>query len=280
MKKRLFIAIGLSLYMLSANAQQKAGKVTYQQNVKKAMGTMGLSTGASGSTIPPLGNATLSTQKYTLYFGNNQSLWQQVEEVKQGIDLPSGVSAMNATAIPMGNIGVGMSSPDDIIFYDFGRQRETKQCDFMGKKFLVEDTISRMNWKLGNETKTLLGHICQKASTQKIEDQMRMQVTDVRMEQVQIKDTINAVAWFTTDIPVQAGPNEYQGQLPGLILELDMNNGEVVYKALEINVKVDTTGIKAPTKGKKLTSDEFAKEKDKVIKRMQQTRRSTLIRVN
>jgi GLPGLI family protein len=89
-----------------------------------------------------------------------------------------------------------------------------------------------------------------------------------KMERKEINDTTAIVAWFTNDIPVPAGP-EVQGQLPGLILALDMNNGRMVYKALDIQTKVDIASIKEPTKGKKLTPDEFVKERDKMMQEMQ-----------
>lgn len=79
-------------------------------------------------------------------------------------------------------------------------------------------------------------------------------------------DTTLVAAWFAPDIPVPAGP-EFQGQLPGLILELDMNNGRVVYHALEISTKVNPASIKEP-KGKRITAAEFNKERDKEMEEM------------
>jgi len=76
------------------------------------------------------------------------------------------------------------------------------------------------------------------------------------------------VAWFTTDMPVPAGP-EVQGQLPGLILALDMNNGRMVYKAVEISAKAEVASIKEPTKGKKVTPVEFSEERNKMMDEMQ-----------
>jgi GLPGLI family protein len=88
------------------------------------------------------------------------------------------------------------------------------------------------------------------------------------MEKKQLNDTTDIIAWFTSEIPVPAGP-EVQGQLPGLILALDMNDGRMVYKAIEISAKTDIASITEPTKGKKLTPDEFTKERDKMMEEMQ-----------
>ncbi|HEX2532496.1 MAG TPA: GLPGLI family protein, partial [Chitinophagaceae bacterium] len=80
-------------------------------------------------------------------------------------------------------------------------------------------------------------------------------------------DTAVVVAWFTTDIPVPAGP-DVQGQLPGLILELDLNNGRDVYRAVEVTQKVNTSAIKEPKGGKRLTQAEFEQERDKAMEEM------------
>jgi hypothetical protein len=48
-----------------------------------------------------------------------------------------------------------------------------------------------------------------------------------------------------------------------------MNNGRILYKALEIQTKADVASIKEPTKGKKVTPVEFTKERDKMMEEMQ-----------
>ena len=89
------------------------------------------------------------------------------------------------------------------------------------------------------------------------------------MERKEIQDTVAITAWFTNDIPVPAGPGEFQGQLPGLILALDINNGRQVYKALEISDKIDLKVIKEPAGKKHYTLSEFRKERDKLMEAMQ-----------
>jgi GLPGLI family protein len=83
-------------------------------------------------------------------------------------------------------------------------------------------------------------------------------------------DTLNIVAWFTNEIPGSFGPEMYQGQLPGTILEVDVNKGKTFFKAVEIAPKTDVAKIKEPTKGKKVTAEEFAKEREKLFQDMQQ----------
>jgi len=89
-----------------------------------------------------------------------------------------------------------------------------------------------------------------------------------QMKREETMDTSLIVAWFTTDIPVPAGPPEFGGQLPGLILELNVNNGRQVYKALELSTKVKLAELKEPKGGKRITSSEFVKEREKLMEEM------------
>jgi GLPGLI family protein len=119
------------------------------------------------------------------------------------------------------------------------------------------------------ETKIILNHNCMKAVATRISAQMRMTMDNGKMERKEIQDTSNIVAWFTSDIPVSAGPGEYQGQLPGLILEMDVNNGRQTYIATGISEKADVALIKEPTGKKHYTPDEFKKEREKMMKEME-----------
>ena len=102
------------------------------------------------------------------------------------------------------------------------------------------------------------------------------------MERKEVTDTVNIVAWFTTEIPVPAGPAEYQGQLPGLILEMDVNDGRQVFRALEIAPTTDVTAIKAPEGKKRYTPAEFRAEREKMMEEMQRNNRggNRVIRMN
>ena len=104
-----------------------------------------------------------------------------------------------------------------------------------------------------------------------------------KMERKEMPDTSNIIAWFTPDIPVAAGPFEFQGQLPGLILEMDVNNGRQKFVALEISPKGDIASIKEPQKGKRVTREEFKKESDKMMDEMEKNNQGggrRVIRIN
>jgi GLPGLI family protein len=143
------------------------------------------------------------------------------------------------------------------------------QRELFDREFLIEDSINMLNWKLHEETKTVLGHTVRKATAQRYSMRPQMTMTNGEMKREEIPDTAMITAWYATDIPVAAGPGEYQGQLPGLILELDINRGRTTYRAVEISPKVNLSGIKEPKGGKKMTQGEFAKERLKMMEEMQ-----------
>ena len=73
----------------------------------------------------------------------------------------------------------------------------------------------------------------------------------------ELKDQLLDIsAWFAEDIVSPVEP-ENNGGLPGAILMLDINNGESTYTAIDIKPTVNKKDIKQPTKGKKVTREEF-----------------------
>jgi GLPGLI family protein len=107
--------------------------------------------------------------------------------------------------------------------------------EMLGKVYIVEDSLPTPNWKILNDIKDVAGHICMKAM---IQDTVKKQ---------------KIVAWFAQDIPVNAGPERLYG-LPGLILELDINDGAMTIEATKIENKKLTTELDLPKKqkGKKI----------------------------
>ena len=250
MKKNSFVFISI-FFSLSIFAQQKEGKVIYQR-------TMQMQIQINDNDHLQQMMPKSRTDKFELSFGNNQSVWKHIDEDEN-------TDEMNTNGMQIRMMAPGQN---DIIFYDFGAAKKTEQRDMMDKKFIITDSIRKLNWKLTGETQTILGHVCQQAIAQRTGKRTQMNMDNGKMERKEINDTTNIVAWFTSDIPVPAGP-EVQGQLPGLILALDMNNGRMVYRALELSPKVDVATIKEPTKGKKVTPDEFTKEREKMMQEMQ-----------
>ena len=249
---RIIFSVILFVAALPSEAQQKEGKVIYQRTVQ-------LQIRMAAGDAPEQDIARTRTDKFELNFANDQMAYRQMEEDIQDEAFSTGGGVMIRT------MGGGV---DDVTFCDFRNARKVESREFFDKKFLIIDSIRRENWKLGEETKSILNHLCRKATSQRIGKRMTMSMDNGKMERKEVTDTSVLVAWFTTDIPVAAGP-EVQGQLPGLILELQTNNGKTVYKAIEISPKANKKEIKEPTKGKKVSPDEYTKERNKMMDEMQ-----------
>ncbi len=254
MKKILFtLAAGLAV--VSAGAQQTAGRVLYERTIQLQMRIQGM--GDDMEHVMPHSR----TDKLEVLFGNNQSLRRTVEDETPDENTGS-EGGMQIRMIAAG--------ANDISYMNFTDGHIVEQREFATKNYIVADSVRRLSWKLTGETSTILNYSCQKAVAQRIGKRTMMTMDNGQMKQQEIADTATVVAWFTPSIPVSAGP-EYQGQLPGLILAIDINNGTTVYKAIEVSPKVDLAVIKEPVKGKKVTADEFAKERDKMLQEMQQS---------
>jgi GLPGLI family protein len=246
--KKIFIALCL-FTGLASEAQTKEGKVIYER-VMQVRRPQGLSPEIA-QQLPPT-----RTDNFELFFGNNQSLWRNIPKLDGG-DVTMGNGVMFRS---VGN--------DDVIFFDFTKGTRTDKREIFDNSFIVEDSVRKLNWKLTDETKTILGHQAKKAIAQRIGVAYRASMENGQMKREEVADTSIITAWFSTDFPVATGPQEFQGQLPGIILQLDINNGRTVYTAVEISPKISLSTIKEPKGGKRVTQAEFLKERDKMMEEM------------
>lgn len=255
--KKIVAAGGFLMVTLALAAQQKQGFVTYDRTIQMQISFQGMSEQVQ-QMIPKS-----RTDKFELRFGNNQSLWQAGEQPADDDNFSGGNEG--------GGVQIRFSAPGatDVSYHNFDKGIKVDKRDLMDKTIIVDDSIHAMKWKVTGETKTILGHNCMKAVATNISQRTRMTMDNGKMERKEVSDTSNIVAWFATDIPVSAGPAEYQGQLPGLILDLDINNGRQVYKATSVSDKVDLAQIKEPTGKKHYTPEEFKAARDKMLEEMQ-----------
>ncbi|NOT38287.1 MAG: GLPGLI family protein [Saprospiraceae bacterium] len=118
-------------------------------------------------------------------------------------------------------------------------KKRLDNIEMLGKSFVFEDDMLRFKWKILNEIKEVAGYVCMKAET----------IDTVKNQKI--------VAWFASEIPVSLGPEGFSG-LPGLILEIDKNNGSAIVTATKIIKDSISTPIKIPKKkGKKITNQKF-----------------------
>jgi GLPGLI family protein len=126
-----------------------------------------------------------------------------------------------------------------------------EQQDFMGKTFLIKGKPEDMKWKITGEMKIIKSYPCMKAT---------------------FEDSTGVIeAWFTTELPMNIGPEKYRG-LPGVILELSTPRDQrpKVLTAIKIEFKeVDSEDLIEPTEGKEVTREEYY---EIVRKKMQEMR--------
>ncbi|GAB4021622.1 GLPGLI family protein [Spirosoma koreense] len=132
--------------------------------------------------------------------------------------------------------GYSFRKYDYFIYRNFEKEKKTDIIEMLGKTYIVDDSLHAPVWKIGNQIKEVAGYICMKAET---EDPIKKQ---------------KITAWFAQDIPVPAGPERMNG-LPGLILELDINDGDALISASNVTFRPLTPDdLKLPKqKGKKIT---------------------------
>ena len=256
--KKILIA-GCSLLVITiVTAQQKEGKVTYERTLQMRISFPGM-TEEMQQQIPKT-----RTEHFELHFANNQSIWKQEQTNEDDNFIGEPAEGGGGMQIRFSSAG-----SNDVVYNNFETSRRVEKRDIMDKNFIIDDSIRPLKWKMTGETKTILNHNCMKATATQVSQRMQMTMNDGKMERKEVSDTMLVVAWFATDIPVAAGPGEFQGQLPGLILDLDAGNGRWVYKATKITDKADVAIIKQPTGKKKYTQAEFREEREKMMKEME-----------
>lgn len=267
--KKLLVAGNLLFISAYSFSQMKQGTITYNRTVQLQMQFAG------GPGMPEQMIPQSRTDKFELVFGNNQSIWRSIAQDNDDNETGGESGGMQIHMIVAGS--------NDVVYHNFNSAQRIERREVMDKNFIVADSIRPLKWKMTGETKTILNHNCMKATATRVNTSMRMNIDNGVMERKEVTDTALIVAWMASDIPVSTGPAEFQGQLPGAILEMDISNGRQVFKATSISEKADLAVIKEPAGKKKLTPDEFKKERDKMFEEMQKNNppgRGNVIRIN
>ncbi|WP_299679434.1 GLPGLI family protein [uncultured Dokdonia sp.] len=193
-------------------------------------------------------------KEYTLSFNDAAAIWK--EEV--ALDKPQAPSTSGISIVLSGN--------SDILYQNIKDQTYTQQSDLMGKQFLVEDKLEKPEWKLEKETKNIGQYTCFKATlTEEVEERSFKSVNGEGEEEVKTVEKVTT-AWYTLDIPVQHGPDDFWG-LPGLILEVNDGKMAMMCTQVVINPK-DGVALEIPTKGKKVSEAEYEKISEEKAKEM------------
>lgn len=259
MKASLVLLVTLFTFALSSRqgfTQQLSGRVYY-----KASNQIMIRIDSAEMSPEEIAQAQEIMKKpwqrdFILTFSQTESNWRQAETLA-GASEPSGG----------GEISISLSgSGNEILYKNLVDQKYVQEQEFMGKEFLIQDFLEPKNWKLTGETKKIGDYTAQEATYDQVVDSRRFSTGMEEMEQV--KDTLQITVWFTPEIPVAHGPENYFG-LPGLILEVH-NGGRTYYcEKIELNPVANPVEIQIPKQGKVLSSEEFDRMQNESIRQME-----------
>lgn len=216
-----YLLLFLIAIHIAQDAMAQEGTVTYEEVIKLNI-ELPPEMAHMAEDIP---NSQTNTQ--ILYFNESAALLKNAPEpAEDEINMHS----------QDGVVRIQMSREENEFFFDFDEDRKVEKRDFMGRVFLIEDEAFNLSWRLGDEKSEFLGYMCQKATA--------------------TVDSTTYEAWFTPELSVPAGPGA--GGLPGLILVLNINDGQRSFVAQELSLgPVEKGVIVPPKKGKKVSQSEF-----------------------
>lgn len=229
--KRLILLFGIIVSLAAAFnivAQSTEGVITYE--VKLDMHRRLPKERENMKAVIP----QFRTEHQQLFFNSSESVYKRVEEDSE--------EDMSSTNQGGGPVQIRMQTPKTEVYLDNISQVRQVQQEFMGKEYLITDTLKVAPWKFGDETKTIQGYECKQAYyTDESRPGQKMEIT----------------AWYTDKIRPFLGPERFQS-LPGTILAVDVNNGERVIVARSIEFRsLKKNELKKPAKGTKMSQAEF-----------------------
>ncbi len=263
--KKIQLVLGMLIALTSlttvATAQMKEGKISYERKINMHRN---LPDPQMKSMVPEF-----RTDKFELIFNENVSLFRSVvdEEAPDPFANAGGGG---------GGMRMNFRMPTANTYTDMAKQMQYEERAFFEKEFLIIDSLKQYKWKLSEETKTIAKQLCKKATTMITSPQMRMRVsiggagnnTDTTANTPRAPKETELVVWYAENIPVSFGPDNYSG-LPGVIMEIDQDNGATVTTAVEVSAKYPKKELVAPTKGDKMNRAQFQENMQKLMQDMQ-----------
>ena len=263
--KKIQLLLGMMIALISIStsiaAQMKEGKISYERKINMHRN---LPNPQMKSMVPEF-----RTDKFELIFNESVSLFRSV------VDDEAPDPFANAGG-GGGGMRMNFRMPTANTFTDVSKQMQYEERAFFEKEFLIIDSLKQYKWKLSEETKTIAKQLCKKATTMITAPQMRMRVsiggggnnTDTAANTPRAPKETELVVWYAENIPVSFGPDNYSG-LPGVIMEIDQDNGATVTTAVEVSAKYPKKELVAPTKGDKMNRAQFQENMQKLMQEMQ-----------
>jgi GLPGLI family protein len=218
---------------------------------------------------------------FILNFNKSASIYKEEEK----LDAPGqGGGGMKMMSSMMGGGGTN--------YKNVKQKTYSVDKEFMGKEFLIKDSLPNYAWKMESETKLIGGYNCFKATAVRPVSQSDFRNFRSKKEEPKKEDAkgeavktegetkktnfmddfelpkeITITAWYSPEIPINQGPENYWG-LPGLILEVNDGKTIILCSKIVLNSK-EKAEIKEPTNGKVISQKEYD---ETVVKKMEEFR--------
>ncbi|TAG13264.1 MAG: GLPGLI family protein [Sphingobacteriia bacterium] len=141
----------------------------------------------------------------------------------------------------------GKPSETDILVTDILNATFSSQKDIFENTYLIKDSVRNLEWKISEETREIAGFECRKAVTK-------------------ICDSVYVVAFYTDQIPVNGGPESFNG-LPGLILGLAIPRLYTTWFATKLElIEPTVVQLNPKQKGKIVNRAQLITELEKGLK--------------
>jgi len=189
--------------------------------------------------------------QYELEFTQEESIFKKLQKLDVPEPKKTGIS-----------ISISVMDEQEILYKNLKENKLIKETEFHGKQFLIQDDIEITDWQLSKESRTIGNYICFKATYVPKRDSSET-------EQDKLEDSTPIVAWYTPQIPVKNGPQNYQG-LPGLILEIQAGELKFLCTKIVLNPE-EKVVITKPRKGKKVNQKEFSAIMNKKAEEMMES---------
>lgn len=237
--KTLLISSALILCVSTARGQGQSagelisGRITYEEKVKLEIKLEG--DAAQYAEMLPKERKS----EKLLLFTENATLYE--ESKSTGSDMPM----QHGEGMMIRMVGSG----ENKIFTDLTTGRVTEQKDFMNRIFIVEKDLPDTKWKITGNQKVILGYQCMEAFT---------------IDSAGVK----IVVWFAPTFGVKGGP-AMLNNLPGMVLEADINGGSRTYVAVAVEPAApEDLKLEKPDDGKKVTEEEYSAIVEEKMKEM------------
>jgi GLPGLI family protein len=170
--------------------------------------------------------------KSTLTFSKDKSLFTPI------VDETVNDSYINDPAVAQNNI----------VFNDILNGTSITRKNVFEDYFLVKDSTRKINWKITDETRDILGYTCRRANAI-------------------IMDSVYVVAFYTDEIAVSGGPESFTG-LPGMILGVALPHDNITWFATKVtDTTIPPAALAPPTKGKAVNNDQLKTTMNEAMKR-------------